>query len=286
MSNAGEPPLAAEKQLRLRYAGACRVCGRELAVGARAVYERVSKTVRCLECGSGVAAVTQTGDEPAVAVAQVSGTAGASARREFERRRAGREERIRAKHPKLGGFILAVSDEPQSTRAWATGAVGEERLGTLLDAASGPCVRVLHDRRIPRTRANIDHIVVCASGVFVVDAKRYGGRPHLRVEGGILRERTERLMVGSRDATKLVEGVHKQVALVRDALGDEAAVDVRGLLCFVDADWPLIGGTFITRGVSVLWPKKLASLVCEPGALSELEVGAVHERLASAFPVA
>ena len=57
------------------------------------------------------------------------GTAGASARREFERRKAAREQRIRTKHPKLGGLILAVSDEPQSTTAWNTGALGEEKLG-------------------------------------------------------------------------------------------------------------------------------------------------------------
>lgn len=63
----------------------------------------------------------------------------------------------------------------------------------------------LHGRRIPGTRANIDHIVVMAAGVFVVDAKRYvDKRPELRVEGGILRPRVERLMVGGRDRTKLV----------------------------------------------------------------------------------
>lgn len=43
------------------------------------------------------------------------GIPAASARCEFERRRATREDRIRARHPKLGGFILALSDDPQST---------------------------------------------------------------------------------------------------------------------------------------------------------------------------
>jgi hypothetical protein len=55
---------------------------------------------------------------------------------------------------------VALSDERQSTTAWARGAVGEERLGLALDALACPDVAVLHDRRIPRTRANIDHIVV------------------------------------------------------------------------------------------------------------------------------
>ena len=31
------------------------------------------------------------------------------------------------------------------------------------------------------------------------------------------------------------------------------------MLCFVEADWPLMGGDFTIAGVSVLWPKKAAS---------------------------
>ncbi len=37
-----------------------------------------------------------------------------------------------------------------------------------------------------------------------------------------------------------------------------------GALCFVEADWPLIGGAFTTRDVHVLWPKRLAKLLTEP----------------------
>jgi hypothetical protein len=48
--------------------------------------------------------------------------------------------------------------------------------------------------------------------VFVVDAKRYlDQRPGLPVKGGILRPRLEKLMVGGRDRTKLVDGVLDQV---------------------------------------------------------------------------
>lgn len=189
--------------------------------------------------------------------------AGGSARHEFERRSTAREQRIRARHPRLGGLILAVSDDPQTTKAWAVGAQGEERLGARLDAVAGPMVRVLHDRRIPRTPANIDHLVTCASGVYVVDAKQYRDSPQLRVEGGFLRERTEKLVVGSRDWSTLVDGVLRQVALVRDALGDDT-VPIRGVLCFVAADWPLFGGAFTTRDVTVVWPKTRSSQPSSP----------------------
>lgn len=261
-----------EKRMRLRYAGTCRVCGNELPAKTDAIYERATKTVRCLAHEQHVPETTTNVD---------TGTAGSSARREFERRKAAREQRIRTKHPKLGGLILALSDEPQSTTAWDTGAVGEERLGGRLNTSESETCRVLHDRSMPGSRANIDHLAVTPTGVYVIDAKRYQGRPQLRVEGGLLRPRVERLIVGRRDCTKLVNGVLKQVETVRTIVGDQ--IPVRGVLCFVDADWPLIGGTFATRDVQVLWPKRLLSNLAQAGALDADAVGRVHRELSDAL---
>src|SRR5690606_25619338 len=107
------------------------------------------------------------------------------------------------------------SAEKQTTAAWARGAVGEERLGAALDAIAGDSIAVLHDRRIPGSRANIDHLAITPAGIWVIDAKRYADkRPTLRIEGGWVRPRTEKLMVGGRDRTKLVDGVLTQMSLV------------------------------------------------------------------------
>lgn len=248
-----------EKRMRLRYDGVCRLCDASLPARVEAVYERGTRTVRCLECvpeAIPVAPEPLTDADPHLASAAEPDVAGASARREYERRKAKREERVRAKHPKLGGLILALSDDPQSTKAWNTGAIGEEQLGRRLDELASESVRVLHDRRIPGTRANIDHIAITSTGVYVIDAKRYvNQRPSLRIEGGLLRPRVEKLMVGTRDRTKLIDGVLGQVDVVRAFVGDD--VPVTGVLCFIDADWPLLGGAFTIRGVEVLWPKKL-----------------------------
>ena len=278
--------------MKLRYAGVCRVCDAELAARVEAIYERSTKTVRCLDCSP---AESRTPSPNRWLRSERSeprnhdpdpidpGTPGASARREYERRQAKREARIREKHPKLGGLILAVTDEPQSTKAWDTGAIGEERLGQKLNELASDTLRVLHDRRIPGTRANIDHIAVTPTGVYVIDPKRYRGRPTLKVEGGLLRPRTEKLLVGGRDRTKLVDGVLKQVDLVRAIVGDD--VPVIGVLCFIEADWPLIGGAFTTRGVEVLWPKKLYPRLTAPTP-SQVDVGALHRALAAALPPA
>jgi hypothetical protein len=300
--------LGAAKEMSLRYAGRCRTCGTHIAARERAVYFRDSKSVACLTCFQSqqtTAAVstaqedqaqpTAAGDlnpdatyrppdEPAI----VAGSAGASAQREYERRKNKREQRVRTAHPRIGGFLLAVTDDPQSTKAWATGAAGEMVLGRRLDGLANETTFVLHDRRIPPTKANIDHIVVSASGVFVIDAKKYKGRPSLRVEGGILRPRVEKLMIGSRDRTRLVDGVTGQVGKVRAVL--QAAnldeVPVAGMLCFVEADWPLIGGDFTIANIRVLWPKKATSEIARPGLLDSDVISRTYRALAVSFPVA
>lgn len=94
----------------------------------------------------------------------------------------------------------------------------------------------------------------------------------------------ERLIIGRRDCTKLVDGVLKQVDVVRAIAGDR--ISVRGVLCFVDADWPLIGGAFTTRDVQVLWPKRLQSTLTSPGDLDVHAMKRVHRELASALPSA
>uniref|UniRef100_UPI003783E140 nuclease-related domain-containing protein n=1 Tax=Pseudolysinimonas sp. TaxID=2680009 RepID=UPI003783E140 len=65
--------------------------------------------------------------------------------------------------------------------AWRAGAVGEGIVGRLL-AESG--VRAIHDRRIPDSDANIDHLAVTSAGVLVIDAKNYRGRPRVDTFGG------------------------------------------------------------------------------------------------------
>lgn len=272
--------------MRLRYPGACRVCGTALPAKTEAVYERTTKTVRCSSHddpeppGPPTTAIALELDgSPEKAVE--AGAPGASARREFEQRKAKREARIRAAHPKIGGLLHALTNDPQSTRAWDVGAVGEEQLGHRLNELATDQLRVLHDRRIPGSRANIDHLVVTPTGVYVIDAKRYRGRPHLKVEGGLLRPRLEKLLVGTRDCTALVDGVIKQVAIVRDQFDD--SVPVHGVLCFIEADRPLIGGSFTTRGVDALWPKKLDAKLRADGPLDVGTIATLHRTLAGAF---
>ena len=161
------PDEPTSKVMRLRYAGSCQSCRAPLPAGTRATYDRVTRLVTCARCdatvgepaGVGPTSSTNAEDTIETTAPDDSGAAakpetdrgvpGASARREHERRKARREARIREAHPRIGGVILALSDDPQSTKAWAVGARGEDLLGGLLDRQGDEGVHALHDRRIP-----------------------------------------------------------------------------------------------------------------------------------------
>src|SRR5207302_1764729 len=168
------------------YAGTCVLCGRTLEKGNEALYHQATHTVRCIECKPGEGDVTVD-----------LGSAGTSAHREYERRMAAREARVKSRlGDVIGGVVLALTGEPQSTRAWERGSIGEAKLAEALAGIDG--LVVLHDRRVHRTRGNIDHIIVGPAGVFVVDAKHYEGLIRIRGRGGLFKLH-QRLYVGSRD---------------------------------------------------------------------------------------
>ena len=62
-----------------------------------------------------------------------------------------------------------------------------------------------------------------------------------------------------------------------------ADVPVRGVLCFVEADWPLFGGSSAIDGVAVLSPKKLAERLATAGPLDDAMTERVHRVLVAAF---
>jgi hypothetical protein len=273
-----------EKRISLRYPGTCSVCTAPLAAKTEAIYVRSARSVRCLECvapsveGLTVETAARLRDSP------TAGVAGASARREYDRRKASRERRVRAAHPRVGGLMLALQRAPQSIRAWEQGAVGEERLGERLDSLTSARLSPLHDRRIPGTRSNIDHLVVTSETVWVIDTKRYRGRPKLKVEGGLIRPRVERLVVDGRDRTKLIDGALRQAGQVEEIVAG-FGVSVNAALCFVQADWPIAGGDFNARGVHIVWPARLAKLLVQEIA-GPVDVAAMRGLLARAFPAA
>lgn len=274
------------KVMALRRPATC-ACGSALAVGEQAAWDRATRTVWCLACAQAMptlAAAAPPPEEPAPI--ELGGVAGGSAQQEFARRHSKRKNRIREAHPRLGGLILALSDDPQSTRAWQSGAAGERKLGEKL-ASLGDSIIALHDRRVPKSRANIDHIVVGPAGVYVIDAKRYkNAKIAVRRSGGFLGPARTQLMVAGRDKTKLIDAMGWQVDAVRAALSDSAEfadVPITAALCFIDAEFPFFG-TIEIGAVRVRGLGGTATLVSTAGALDPPAMTQLARHLAARLP--
>ena len=162
------------------------------------------------------------------------GRAGASARAEYERRQARDEARRRAIFGPLAPVVGFFAGPKPSTEAWGRGAAGEEHVGHWLDEAVDGRGVVLHDRALPHRRANIDHIAVVASGIWVIDTKHFRGRLERRDLSGWFVPRP-RLFVAGRDQSRLVTSARRQQALVAETLTAAEPAGgplVRVALCF------------------------------------------------------
>lgn len=263
------------RRLRLRYGGNCVLCGAELAKGTEALYHPETKTVRCIVCNPASTKSAQ----------MAHGSAGASAHREYERRRTAREARVKALLGNvIGGVALAIAGEQPSTRAWESGSVGERKLAEALTTIDG--IAVLHDRRVPGTRGNIDQIVVAPASVFVVDAKHYAGLIHIRHRGSFLIG-DERLYVGGRDCSHLAANMAWQVKVVCDVLDsipDFRPIAVQAVLCFVDGEWPLFMPPKSYKGVRLEGLRSIKELLSNPGPLGLEQIARINRALSIAFP--
>jgi hypothetical protein len=109
-------------------------------------------------------------------------------------------------------LVLAwlVRARPDPER-WLRGAAGEMATAQLLDELPSRRWTVLHDVRVPGSRANIDHLVIGPSGLWVVDSKTTRAR---------VRTSWRTVWVGER---RLDSGpVQWEAQVVTDRLGVEA----------------------------------------------------------------
>ena len=251
-----------------------------------------------------------TGFEPGDHRPAPTSVAGGSARAEFERRRARDKERIRRARPYVLAFGAAVATFglllaafgpmppgpvgpsfrllwlfvpmaavlgtlramllPGTTTAWETGALGEERTGKILRPLEAEGFSVIHDRLIPGSRANIDHIVVGPSGVFVVETKNYAGR---------LRVRRGEVWVSGRRKIGIVVQAKREAAAVAAVV---SPVPVTPLICVHRAD--LGWFTVEASGVRIVSPREMIKLLRKtPVQLAPNQVAWLADRLESAL---
>lgn len=208
-----------------------------------------------------------------------SGEAGAGAARTYRQLRSKWEDGVRARWGPFGFLALGLGREPQHIAAWASGAEGERIAARKLGKLERRGIVVLHDRCWPgRRRANIDHIAVAPTGVWVIDTKHYRDK-RIELRG---RRQARALWVGGRDRTPLVESVRRQADAIASLLGDVPTVPA---ICFVRATWPLAGALRVGT-VEVVSPSALRSRLGQRGSLTGATIAAVAARLEDALPAA
>ena len=75
-----------------------------------------------------------------------------------------------------GAGAMAVLWPRSDPSRWARGAAGEMVTAALLEKLPRTRWVVLHDLALPGSRANVDHLVIGPTGVWVVDTKAYRAR--------------------------------------------------------------------------------------------------------------
>lgn len=256
----------------LKRDGHCASCGRNVTAGARAAWDPVTRDVTCQICL----------DERAVGTGPDSqATAGASAHREYERRREAHADDVKAAHPMLGGLILALGSEPDEVARFERGASGERKVAATLAKAERQGVRLLSDRRVTHGRANIDHIAIGPGGVFIIDAKNYRGK--ITINKSLLSRTPATLVVGRRDCTKLVDGLHYQARVVTEVVHEldwATGCPIVQVLCFVEADWSMGTRGSAVDGVYLDDPKRALKRIKQDGPLTTEAITAIYNRLA------
>lgn len=278
------------KRLTLKRDGMCATCDIPLQAGSVALWSASRRIISCIvhvdRSNAPVEPVKmEVKVEPSLKAERASsqGIAGGSAKAESERRIKRREERITTRFPRAGKYILALTDEPQSTKAWKVGAEGEIAVGKFLDSlAIKYGFQVLHDRLIPKSRANIDHIAITKAGVFVIDAKNYKGVIEIRDKSGFFEKSAPELWVGKRNRMNLITGMKKQTSIIDGILRSNSIdMPVIGVLTFYDAEWETF--SFLRKQVELegilINSKGIEAILSRDGRLTATEIGTIARLL-------
>ena len=155
----------------------------------------------------------------------------------------------------------------QRVTAWRVGAEGEHATARAL-ASLPPGWVVLHDRRIPGGRANIDHVVVGPQGVFVIETKSWTGR--VSIDGDAI------WLNGRRQ--DVVDQVRREAEAVRQVWNDvNRPITVRPVICIHRAELPLFHHR--VGGIPLVSSRRLVDVVESPPIFGPEEVTTLAETL-------
>ena len=175
----------------------------------------------------------------------------------------------------VAGWGLRFRPSPDAV-AWRRGAAGERRTARLLDPLERRGWAVLHDLAVPRSRANLDHLVIGPGGVFVIDSKQYRGRLQLDAVG--------KLWHGRYPLAPALRAVSWEADQAAQVLPDPG-VAVVPIVAVHGAQVPW--GKVVSEGVPVVSARRLPSILrALPAVLGPERVTAVADQARVRFRAA
>ena len=157
----------------------------------------------------------------------------------------------------LVGWRLRFRPSEQA-RTWQRGARGERRTAHLLDRLTREGFVVFHDLAVPGSRANVDHLAIGPTGLFVIDSKQWTGSVHQSADGPVWHNHYP--------LDRALETVGWEAQQVSRVLGSRAAA----LLCVHGAH--VQGGGLHAQGVAIVPAYLLRSALGQDRVLSDADV--------------
>ena len=158
----------------------------------------------------------------------------------------------------LAGWRLRFRPSEQA-RTWQRGAHGEQRTARLLDRLTRDGFVVFHDLAVPgNTSANVDHLAIGPTGVFVIDSKQWTGSVHQGADGLAWHNhyRLDRTL--------------ETVCWEAETIGRLLGTRIHPLLCVHGAH--VQAGGLDTRGVAIVPARLLRSALGSDRVLSDADV--------------
>jgi hypothetical protein len=146
----------------------------------------------------------------------------------------------------------------EQVTAWRRGAKGERRTARLLDRLTRDGFVVFHDLAIPGSPANVDHLMIGSTGVFVIDSKQWTGTVHQSADG-LAWHNHHRL-------DRTLETVRWEAQAISRLLGTRAAA----LLCVHGAH--VHGGGLHAHGVAIVPAGGLRDALGQDRVLSDADI--------------
>ncbi|MFF4292148.1 NERD domain-containing protein [Streptomyces vinaceus] len=185
---------------------------------------------------------------------------------------AAQARRLRTPLVRLADLAGIETARGRAAGNWAVGAAEEAATAARLAPLAAEGWTLLHDRALPGTQANADHMAISPSGVvFLVDSKRRTARYPLRTVDGLL-------VQGNRDVTDWLKGTRHEARLIAARLGCP-------VIALVSMKGPqLEGGELVVDGIRIVDADRLVPVLRSLGRRHRAVGEHPGRRAAALFP--